>query len=127
MCLSRSPVGLLRIAVDASQYAVRPSRRSALSSRDNVVDRELFAAWLLSAVLAGHLVTLENVAAAEGNRLSRHCIELGQCDDFWDTDALANRLDERLVAIRDQLAPIAPVIQLVNRSGRRSWLSRSTA
>ncbi len=78
-----------------------------------MVDRELFAAWLLSAVLAGHLVTLENVSTAEGNCLSRHCVELGQCDDFWDTDALANRLDERLVAIRDQLAPIAPVIQLV--------------
>ncbi len=78
-----------------------------------MVDRELFAAWLLSAVLAGHLVTLENVAAAEGNRLSRHRVELGQRDDFWNTDALPHRLDERLVAIRNQAAPIAPIVQLV--------------
>ena len=113
VCLSRSSVSLLRIAVDASQNAVRPGRRSTLSSRDNVIDRELFAAWLLSAVLAGHLVTLENVFTAEGNCLRRHCVELGQRDNFWDTDALANRLDERLISIRYQLAPIAPVIQLV--------------
>lgn len=77
-----------------------------------MVNRELFAARLLSTVLAGHLVTLEYVSAAEGNRLSRHCIELGQCDDLWDTDALANRLDERLIAIRHKLAPVTPVIQL---------------
>ncbi len=59
-----------------------------LSSRGNVVNRELFAARLLSTVLAGHLVTLENVSAAECNRLRRHCIELGQCNDLWDTNAL---------------------------------------
>jgi hypothetical protein len=78
-----------------------------------VVNRELFAARLLSAVLAGHLVTLEYVASAEGNRLRRHRIELRQCDDFRDTDALAYRLNERLIAIWNQSAPIAPVIQLV--------------
>ncbi len=76
--LSRSTVSLPRIAVDASQYAVRPSRLSTLSTRNNVVNRELFAAPLLSTVLAGHLVTLEYVSAAEGNCLRRHCIELGQ-------------------------------------------------
>jgi hypothetical protein len=111
--LCRSPVSLLRIAIDASQYAVRPSRLSTLSTRNNVVNREFFAARLLSTVLAGHLVTLEYVSAAEGNRLRRHRIELGQCNDFRNTDALAYRLDERLVAIRNQSAPIAPVIQLV--------------
>ncbi len=52
VCLSRSTVSLSRIAVDASQYAVRPGRLSHLSSRDNVVNRELFAARLLSTVLA---------------------------------------------------------------------------
>ena len=88
--LSRSPVSLLRIAVDASQNAVRPSGRSTLCSRNNVVYRKLFAAWLLSTVLAGHLVTLENVSAAEGNCLRRHCIELGQCNDLWDTNALTH-------------------------------------
>ena len=45
--------------------------------------------------------------------LRRHRIELGQRDDFWDANALAHRLDERLVAVWNQLAPIAPVIQLV--------------
>ena len=59
-----------------------------------MVNRELFAARLLSAVLAGHLVTLEYVASAEGNCLRRHRIELGQRDDFWDANALAHRLDE---------------------------------
>ncbi len=78
-----------------------------------MVNRELFAARLLSAVLAGHLVTLEYVSTAEGNRLRRHRVEFGERDNFRDTDALANRLDERLISIRDQLAPIAPVIQLV--------------
>jgi integrase len=111
--LSRSPVSLLRIAIDASQYAVRPSRQSTLSPRDNVVNRELFAARLLSTVLATHFVTLEYVSATEGNRLRRHRIELSQCDDFRNTDALAYRLDERLVSIRYHSAPIAPVIQLV--------------
>ncbi len=100
VCLSRSTVSLSRIAVDASQYAVRPGRLSTLSSRDNVVNRELFAARLLSTVLAGHLVTLEYVSAAEGNCLRWHRIELSQCNDLRDTNALAYRLDKRLVAIR---------------------------
>ena len=78
-----------------------------------MVNRKLFAARLLSTVLAGHLVTLEIVSAAEGNRLRRHCIELSQSNDFRDTNALANRLDDRLVAIWYKSAPVAPVIQLV--------------
>jgi hypothetical protein len=72
--LSRSPVSLLRIAIDARQYTVRPARLAALSTRNNVVNRELFAARLLSTVLAAHLVTLENIAAAEGYSLCRHRI-----------------------------------------------------
>ena len=113
MRLSRSTVSLLRIAIDTSQYAVRPRRQTTLGTRNNVVNRELFAARLLSTVLATHLVTLEDVSAAEGNLLRRHRIELGQCDDFRDTDTLAYRLDERLVSIRYHSAPVAPVIQLV--------------
>ena len=111
--LDWSPVSLFRIAIDASQNTIRPSRLSSLSTRNNVVNRELFAARLLSTVLAGHLVTLEYVSAAEGNHLRRHCIELGQCNDLWDTEALAYGLDERLIAIRYHSAPIAPVVQLV--------------
>jgi hypothetical protein len=113
VCLSRSPVSLLRIAIDTSQNTVRPTRQTTLGTRDNVVNREFFAARLLSTVLATHLVTLEYVSAAEGNLLRRHSIEFGQCDDFRDTDTLAYRLDERLVSIRYHSAPVAPVIQLV--------------
>ena len=111
--LCRSPVSLLRIAFDACQNTVRPRRQSALCTRNNVVDRELFAARLLSTVLATHLVTLEYVSAAEGNLLRWHRIELGQCNDLRDTDTLAYRLDERLVSIRNHSAPVAPVVQLV--------------
>jgi hypothetical protein len=111
--LSRSAVSLFRIAIDASQNTVRPGRQATLSTRDHVVNREFFAARLLSTVLAAHLVTLENVSAAECNLLRRHRIELGQCDDFRNTDTLAYRLDERLVAIWYKPAPIAPVVQLV--------------
>ena len=111
--LYRSSVSLLRIAIDTSQYAVRPSRQTTLCTRDNVVNRELFAASLLSTVLATHLVTLENVSTAERNLLRRHCIELGQCDDVRNADALAYRLDERLVTAWHQSAPIAPVVQLI--------------
>ena len=77
MRLSWSTVSVLRIAIDTSQYTVRPSRLAALSTRNNVVNRELFAARLLSTVLATHLVTLENVSAAEGYRSRWHRIELG--------------------------------------------------
>ena len=111
--LSRSAVSLLRIAIDTSQYAVRPTRQTTLGTRNNVVNREFFAARLLSTVLATHLVTLENVSAAERNLLRRHRIELSQCNDLRDTNALAYRLDERLVAIRNHSAPVAPVVQLV--------------
>ncbi len=41
----------------------------------NVINGVFFAAELLTRVLAGHLVTLENASAAEGNRLRRHCID----------------------------------------------------
>lgn len=40
-----------------------------------MVNREFFAARLLSTVLAAHLVTLENVSAAEGNRLRRQRVD----------------------------------------------------
>ena len=73
--LGRSPVRLLRIAIDTSQYAVRPTRQTTLCTRDNVVNREFFAARLLSTVLATHLVTLKYVSTAEGNLLRRHRIE----------------------------------------------------
>jgi hypothetical protein len=66
MRLCRSPVSLFRIAIDASQHTVRPRRQTSLCTRDNVVNREFFAARLLSTVLAAHLVTLEYVSAAEG-------------------------------------------------------------
>ena len=78
-----------------------------------MVNCEFFAARLLSTVLATHLVTLENVSAAEGNLLRWHRIELGQSNDFRDSDTLAYGLDERLVSIRYHSAPVAPVIQLV--------------
>ena len=97
MRLSRSPVSLLRIAIDASQYAIRPTRNTPFRTRNKVVNRELFAARLLATVLAGHLVTLEYVSAAEGNRLCWHRIELSQRNDLRDTNALAYRLNERLV------------------------------
>ncbi len=76
MCaLSRSTVSPSRIAtVDASQYAVRPSRLSTLSTGTTWSIVSLFAARLLSTVLAGHLVTLEYVSATEGNCLRWHCI-----------------------------------------------------
>lgn len=47
-----------------------------MSTRDNLVTCELFAARLLSKGLATHLVAFENVSAAEGNLLHRHRIEL---------------------------------------------------
>ena len=36
-----------------------------------------------------------------------------QCNDLRDTNALAHRLDERLIAFRHHSAAIIPVIQLV--------------
>ena len=64
-------------------------------------------------VLASHLVSLEHVAATERNRLRRQLIELRKCDHFRHAELLTDRLNERFVAIRHQLAPIAPVKQLV--------------
>jgi len=58
MCLSRSTVCLLRIAIDASQNTIRPSRQSTLSPRDNVIDRELLASILgvtLDSRLSGYV------------------------------------------------------------------------
>jgi hypothetical protein len=47
------------------------------------------------------------------NRLRRHRIELGQCNDLRDPNTLAHRLNERLVPIWYKSASIAQVIQLV--------------
>ena len=65
MRLSWSSVSLLRIAIDAGQYKVRPCGLAAVPAWENVVDRELFAARLLFTVLASPLVTLECVSSAE--------------------------------------------------------------
>jgi hypothetical protein len=111
--LHRRPVSLLRISVDAGQYAARPARLSSLSTRHNVVNRELFAARLLFAILAGHLVTLADIASAERSRLRRHHIALRQCDDFRASDAFAHRLNKRFITNRNRSGPIAAVLQLV--------------
>ncbi len=65
--LLRRAVGLPLVAGHAGQHAVLPARHTALRPRYDVVDRQLLAARLGTAVLAGVVVALENVPAAEGH------------------------------------------------------------
>ena len=78
--LLRRPVGLPLVAGHAGQHAVLPARHTALRTRDNVVQRQFLAARLGTAVLAGVVVPLENVPAAEGHMGRRQPVVAVQGD-----------------------------------------------
>ena len=65
--LLRRPVGLPLVAGHAGQHAVLPARHTTLRPRQHVVHRQFLAARLGTAVLAGVVVPLEDVPAAEGH------------------------------------------------------------
>jgi len=115
-----STVSLRRIAIDTSQNTVRPSRQSTLSTRNNVVNRELFAARLLSTVLTAHLVTLENVSAAEGYRLRQE--KTKEMHSFWKAEIVlqySHRTNsDRLRSKLDSFRPRTTNFVLQNRLAR---------
>jgi hypothetical protein len=78
-----------------------------------VVDRQFVITGLAATVLASEPVSLKYVASAKGDRCRGQSVILGQCDDFWHAESLTDSLDKRLVAIRNQLRPIVPVVKLV--------------
>src|SRR6185312_7301193 len=58
-------VRLPRVARDAGERAVLPGGETPLGTRNDVVDRQLFGTRPGAAVLAGVVVSLEEVPAAE--------------------------------------------------------------
>ena len=116
------PVGLALVAGHASQHAVLPTRHTTLRSRQHVVDRQFLAAGLRTAVLAGVVVPLEHVAAAEGHRAQREPVVAGQGHHLRHPQTEPNRLDELLALARLQPRPVHPGVKLevlrVHHAGR---------
>mgnify|MGYP006922354340 CR=1 FL=1 len=59
----RRPISLPLIALDAGQHAVFPRAGAAARTRHDVVDRQRIKSWLRTAILAGLVVSLKQVAA----------------------------------------------------------------
>ena len=81
-----SAVGLARVARHARQSTVFPGGLPSLRARDHVIDREFLGAGLASAILAGGMISFEEVAAAERHGLMSCPIVARQCQNFRDPE-----------------------------------------
>ena len=78
-----------------------------------MVDGQLLAARLGTAVLASVMVTLENVPAAEGHVGHRQPVIVGQRDHFRHPQLEPHRPDAILAVAGPQLGPVLPGVKLV--------------
>ena len=89
----RRAVGLALVARHASQHVVFPGRGATLRPRHDVVVRQFVAARLATAILAGPMVPLENIAAAEAHGRARQSIVARKRDHFRHPQPLTTRAD----------------------------------
>jgi hypothetical protein len=112
--LLRSAVRLALVALQARQYAVVPPRLAALGTRDDVVDRQFLRTGLLAAVLAGVMVALENVPAAERDTVAAGSRSYSVSVITSGTRRRTSHcLDEAVAVCRLQLRPVLPRVGLI--------------
>ena len=83
---TRKPIALACIARDARANHIFPGRSPAPIARHDVIQIELAAIEEFAAILAGVLVSLENIVASEFYFLFRKPIEHKQHDHSRDAD-----------------------------------------
>ena len=125
--LLRRPVGLPLVAGHARQHAVLPARHTTLRTRHDVVQRQFLAARLGTAVLAGVVVPLENVPAAEGHMGHRQPVVAGQGDHFRHPQPEPHRLDEGPRRRAAAASTSQPRCRAGSRPGPPRGRTRSTA
>ncbi len=87
--LLRGASTLAAIAIHTTAHDVFPRSSPTQCSRDHMVEVQLGSMGLLAAVLAGELVSREDVRAAVSNVPFRNTIEAGQQDDAWNRNLTA--------------------------------------
>ena len=105
-------VGLPRVARNAGERTVFPGGLSSLSPWNHVVDRQFLGAGLASAILAGRVISFEQVAAAESHGLVPRPIVTGQGQNFGNAEMEPHGSDEGFTLARSELRPVRPAIEL---------------
>ena len=77
-----------------------------------MVDRELFGAGLASAILAGGVISFEQVPAAEGHSLVPRPVVTRQGQDFRNPEVEPDRPYEWFPFARCEFGPVGPAIKL---------------
>jgi len=111
MCFLRKPIAFTRITWDARAHDVLPCRRPSSIARHDVIEIQLVALKNLAAILAGVLVTLENIVPRELHFLFRETIEKEQHDHARHADPPRNCRDHFL--FRRCHGKIAPALEIV--------------
>src|SRR5262245_19894455 len=111
MRFAREPVAFARIAGDARANYVLPRGRSSAIAGHDVIEIEFATVETMTAVLAGVLVTLEDVVSGKFHFLLRKPIESEKHDDAGDANLKGNRRDQ--FVIRRVGRQIAPALEIV--------------
>ncbi len=85
--LLRRAVRLLGIALDAGANNVLPSGRATSIARDHVIEIQITPVEDLAAILAGVVITLEDIMARKLHFLFRHSIKEAKQDHARHADA----------------------------------------
>jgi len=80
--LARSPVGLAGVAADAGDHTIDPAGNATVGPGGDMINCQFFGAWPASAVLAGEMIPLEEIPAAECDRTIRQPVVVCHRDDF---------------------------------------------
>ncbi len=104
------PVGFARVARQTAANDVLPSGHAAAVARGDVIEVEIGAFEFLAAILAGVVVTLENVVTRELYFLARETIKHLQQDQARDTDASGNSADGISAVVKPR--EVAPLIEV---------------
>src|SRR5438445_801562 len=113
--LMRGPVGLDRITADTRADNVFPRGRSAPVARDDMVQIQVFAIKVVTTILAGVLVSLEDIVPRKLHFLLRQAIEQHQQNHSRDPNSKGDRVDA--LWMRFLLRKIVPLVKVEGLKG----------
>lgn len=111
----RGVIGFEGVAGNAGANDVFPRGRPAAVARDDVVQVQILAIQSLAAVLAGAVVTLENVVPGELDLLFGKAVEDDQKDDARDANPERNGVNA--LGVRFLFGEVLPLVEIVSLKG----------
>jgi hypothetical protein len=113
--LMRKAIALSRIARNTGADDVFPRGQAAFVARQDVIEVQLLTLENLAAILAGVVVTLEDVVAGKLYFLFRQSIEEEKNNHAWHPDPPRNRRDHLVLGLRGGERNIQPAREIMRR------------